>query len=173
MYSHISIIVDGKKCHVVVPYDYNLAVKPSEVIKYIRLLEDYVRDHTDKEIELYNQKKKSETEEYYLNLLKQGNKPKSKPKKGFVYLFECGGRYKVGYSANADKRFKQLDTRPFKLNEITKVYSDCAYDIEQSLHGNLFKYRVEGTGEWYDFDFEITPEIFEKWVREIEGRLKE
>ena len=77
--------------------------------------------------------------------------------KGHVYLFECGGRYKVGFSDNVERRAKQLDDRPFKLNIVAvSELLDNAYGIEQAIHEKLDKYKIYG--EWY----ELTPDIVAK-----------
>ena len=59
-------------------------------------------------------------------------------------------RYKIGFSKDVERRIKQLDTRPFKLNLIakSKLISD-AYDREQEIHEYFANSRIEG--EWYCF----------------------
>lgn len=83
--------------------------------------------------------------------------------KGHVYLFECGGRYKVGFSDNVERRAKQLDDRPFKLNIVAvSELLDNAYGIEQAIHEKLDKYKIYG--EWY----ELTPDK----VAQLENVIK-
>lgn len=83
--------------------------------------------------------------------------------RGYVYLFECGGRYKVGFSDNVERRAKQLDNRPFKLNIVAvSELLDNAYGIEQAIHEKLEKYKIYG--EWY----ELTPDK----VAQLENVIK-
>ena len=78
------------------------------------------------------------------------DQPAKKPKaKAYVYLFECGGHYKVGYSKDVERRAKELNNRPFTLNIVcvSRLIED-AYTVEQELHDFLHKYKI--AGEWYD-----------------------
>ena len=88
--------------------------------------------------------------------------------KGYVYLFECGGRYKVGFSDNIERRAKQLDNRPFKLNIVAvSELLNNAYGVEQVIHEKLDKYKIYG--EWY----ELTPDKvaqLEKIIKKIGRR---
>lgn len=87
----------------------------------------------------------------------------SRKTKGHIYLFECGGRYKVGFSDNVQRRAKQLDNRPFKLNIVAvSELLDNAYGIEQAIHEKLEKYKIYG--EWY----ELTPDK----VAQLENVIK-
>lgn len=81
-------------------------------------------------------------------------------KKGYVYLLECGGKFKVGFSNNVERRMRQLDTRPFKLNLVVKSeFLSDAYDREQELHEDFEGSRIEG--EWYDFTKEELAYVIE------------
>lgn len=77
-------------------------------------------------------------------------KKKPKPKKSaYVYVFECGGYYKIGYSKDVERRIKELDNRPHKLNVVcVSKYLDNAFKVEQELHRKLIQYKLDG--EWYD-----------------------
>lgn len=93
-------------------------------------------------------------------------KPKEqKPKKkGYVYLFECGGKYKIGYSIDVKRRVKELNRRPFTVNLIAvSKQTNQAFDKEQFLHSKLEKCRIDG--EWYEF----TQTIIDKIKEYIEG----
>ena len=77
-----------------------------------------------------------------------------------VYLFECGGRYKIGVSKDVPSRIKQLDNRPFPVNVIAKSpLVDDAFDIESSLHSEFDMSRVYG--EWFDLSEEQVRSISE------------
>lgn len=88
--------------------------------------------------------------------------------KGHVYLFECGGRYKVGFSDNVERRAKQLDNRPFKLNIVAvSELLDNAYGIEQAIHEKLDKYKIHG--EWYELTDDKVAQL-EKIIKSISRR---
>lgn len=95
---------------------------------------------------------KKELEGYYSD--SHTSKSKTTNKKGYVYLFECGGKYKIGFSKDPNRRLKELDKRPFKLNLVARSkQTSNAYDIEQDLHSKLQKYRING--EWYQLDDQL------------------
>lgn len=67
----------------------------------------------------------------------------------YLYLLECHNTYKIGITDNIERRIKQLDTRPFKLNLIgqtNKLIKD-AYKWEQYLHNEYKDQNIEG--EWF------------------------
>lgn len=113
----------------------------------------YAKKH-DKEIIKHNIVREKEEEiELGTGWRKMGNSTKQKVKKtkGYLYLLECEGRYKVGLSKDVERRIKELNRKPFKLKLITKSrLLDEAYTYEQKLHRTLDKYRIEG--EWYLLD---------------------
>lgn len=104
------------------------------------------------EIDVYNQKRMIELEEE-LNGCVGTTKKESRTmrsKGGYVYLLECGGKYKIGFSKDVERRMRQLDTRPFKLNLVAKSkYLSDAYYWEQGLHDAFSDSRIDG--EWYEF----------------------
>lgn len=104
------------------------------------------------EIDVCNQKHMIELEEE-LNGCVGTAKEESRTtrrKGGYVYLLECGGKFKIGFSKDVERRMCQLDTRPFKLNLVVKSeFLSDAYDREQELHEYFEGSRIEG--EWYDF----------------------
>ena len=122
-----------------------------DIMELCNGLMEYAFKHKS-EIDVYNQKRMIELEEE-LNGCVGTAKIKSRTtrsKGGYVYLLECGGRYKIGFSKDVERRIHQLDTRPFKLNLIakSKLISD-AYDREQEIHEYFANSRIEG--EWYCF----------------------
>lgn len=83
------------------------------------------------EIDVYNQKRMIELEEELNGCVETAKKENRtmRSKSGYVYLLECGGKYKIGFSKDVERRMQQLDTRPFKLNLVTKSkYLSDAYD---------------------------------------------
>ena len=114
----------------------------------------------------HNRKRKIDFEKELGAYMSETKKPMPKPKeKAFVYLFECGGKYKVGYTKDVDRRVADLDHRPFPVNVIavSKATSE-ALDIEQSLHTNLGKSRIGG--EWYELS-QAEVEKLKKCIEEI------
>ena len=109
----------------------------------------FIGKHSE-DIEEYNLKRNAEIERDMRGYSERSSKRKGTRKKGYVYLLECGGRYKIGFSKDVERRISQLDTRPFKLNLIakSKLISD-AYDREQEIHEYFANSRIEG--EWYCF----------------------
>lgn len=116
-------------------------VLPSEMEPIIQGLIEYCHSYSDEDIKKANELCEICDTDIYEDPLRK------REKRGYVYLFKCANKYKIGYSKNVERRLKELDTRPFKLEFIWKVYSDKAYDIEQELHKRLEAYRE--IGEWY------------------------
>lgn len=111
-------------------------------------------DKHKNEIPIYNQKRKidfdNEVASYIKEMNEITNKSNKTSKAGHVYLFECGGKYKIGFSKDVARRIKNLDYRPFKIKLVAKSnFISNAYDIEQQLHLEYESYRE--TGEWYSF----------------------
>lgn len=86
----------------------------------------------------------------YWESLKNEPKFKKPKRKSQVYLMECGGKYKIGVSANVSRRCKQLDNRPFPVNVIaTSPFIENAYRFEEDLHQIYNNFRIDG--EWFNF----------------------
>lgn len=121
------------------------------------------------EIDVYNQKHEIEFEKMLNGCVGTAKKESrtARRKGGYVYLLECGGKYKIGFSKDVERRIHQLDTRPFKLNLVAKSkYLSDAYDWEQGLHDACADSMVDG--EWYEFS-----ENELQWVTEAISELKE
>lgn len=128
----------------------------------------YARKHK-KDIEMYNLKRDMEIKEELCGWNKKSveedranrEKRKKEMKKGYVYLFECGGKYKIGYSKNVEKRIKQLDYRPYNIKLLAKSkFLSNAYEIEQELHQFWQDNRI--TGEWYEFEDDYINEVIDE-----------
>lgn len=122
---------------------YNKLIVPSKCKNIIEDLIRYYNIYDDYEIQLDNEKAEKDFFKNWVHNMKPYNN-----KYGFVYVLRCADKYKIGYSKDVERRIKQLDTRPFKLELVFEVYSDKAYDIEKQLHKSLIDYRAEG--EWYN-----------------------
>ena len=111
----------------------------------------YAKKH-DKEIIKHNIAKEEKIE-LGSKWRKMGDNTKQKvtKSKGYLYLLECEGKYKLGLSKDVERRIKELNQKPFKLKLITKSrLLDEVYIYEQKLHQTLDKYRIKG--EWYLLD---------------------
>lgn len=127
---------------------YKYLILPSQVEEIIRGLSDYAMLYCDEEIKEINRQRKIDLDKEMYATRKHNKTEKQKQQnKGYIYVLECNNTYKVGFSKDVTKRMKQLDTRPFELILITKLYSDSALDIEQEVHKRLTKYRAKN--EWY------------------------
>lgn len=134
-------------------------IESEQAIEIGKGLIEFAKKHS-KELEKYNINRNIELQKEINSYWKEMNEKTMKKvdKSGYIYLFECGGRYKVGYSKNPDRRLKELDKRPFKLNIIARSKKlDKAYDLEQELHQKLEKYRING--EWYEFSDDFVERI--------------
>lgn len=101
-----------------------------------------------KDIEKYNIKKHIEIENEMNNHRKTFVKPKPK-KKSHIYFLKCGDYYKIGISKDVNRRIKELDKRPFKIEVIyISDLTEKALEIEQTIHSSLERFRING--EWYN-----------------------
>lgn len=142
---------------------YNKLILPSEFENILQDLMYYCEIYSDDEIREINKN----IEEHFFDSFNVKKKYQVKKRSGYVYMLKCADKYKIGYSNNVENRIKELDTRPFKLKLIFKVYSDAAYQIEQELHKRLEIYR--DVGEWY---LDITEKMIKDMIDEIGGYLK-
>lgn len=97
-----------------------------------------------------NIKTKQEIENEIMNCGRhpqKDNKPKSK---GYIYLMECNGKYKIGVSKNVEKRRRQLSINsPFQIKIVaTSPLIEDVYKEEQALHQYYGNYIIKG--EWFD-----------------------
>lgn len=152
------------------PVAYNFWIYPSEVDKIIEGLNQYKSRYTDEDIDRHNESIKRKNDEYYANLREQESRGHT-GKEGYVYLFGCADKFKIGYSIDVERRLKQLDTRPFKLENLYSYYSIRAFQIEQAIHDHLSNFKVEG--EWYQFPFEFTISDFDNYVKKVEQSITE
>lgn len=157
------VAVKNGKCCISYAVAENAMLKPSEVKEMIPLFEQYINEHTDEEIEAENKRRLAE---FHESFEVSAEEKTTRYMNGYIYLFECGGKYKVGISRNVERRVKDLDKRPFKVNLIAKVHSDIAYKVEQEVHNRLKRYKIEG--EWYDFPIVPSKDWFESFVRRVE-----
>lgn len=77
------------------------------------------------------------------------------------YLIESGGYYKIGVSADVNKRIETLQTSSPHTVECVAYYltKQSAVVVEKELHKLFAKYRMRG--EWFDFEQRFTQEAFD------------
>lgn len=129
----------------------NLKLTPSEIKELIPKLLKFCELHTDTEIMQENRITELKLEEEIFGHNKHKSK-QSRNKPGYVYIFKCEGKYKVGFSTDVEQRKQQLDTRPFKLSLIYKKFFKNAYKVEQTIHAELCKQGYDIENEWYILD---------------------
>ena len=140
---------------------FNPLILPSKFYPILNDLQYYCMFYTDEEIiEINNEGEK----EFYNSITNKH--PKKVTYDGYVYMLKCADKYKIGYSKNVERRIKELDTRPFKLELLFIGYSDNARTIEHELHKRLHEYKE--IGEWYS---NITELIVRQMIDEIVKEL--
>lgn len=113
-----------------------------EIIKYANKYK--------KKIEQYNENKNLEYDREFKKYIQTPKKKKEQPK-AHVYMLECGGRYKVGFTVDIERRVSEIDKRPFDINVIAlsrELKHEIAYQKEQYIHEKIKQFRV--CGEWYE-----------------------
>lgn len=149
------------------PNGANEYILPSDFEKILDDLIYYCERYTDEEVKSVNELRRKNLENY-IKSISSTNKSTKSNKCGFVYVLKCANKYKIGYSKDVERRIKQLDTRPFRLELVFKVYSDNAYNIEQILHDSLTEYKAEG--EWYNSTIESVD--LRELIKEIAEDIK-
>lgn len=120
----------------------------------------------EKDLELHNIQRRAEIEQELREWESKSNVPKPKTK-AHVYIMKCGEYYKIGFSKDVERRARELDRRPYKVNVIyISPATEYAYEIEQGLHEWLEEYRV--SGEWYDLPQDMIEAICNEIVYEID-----
>lgn len=93
----------------------------------------------------HNSERKNEVEK----IMNDHTPRKKEPTKAYIYIMECGGKYKIGVSKDVEKRKKQLDNRPFPVNIIfISPLIEDAYVFEKALHDIYTDRKIDG--EWFD-----------------------
>ena len=137
-------------------------ITPSEVHLIIKDLLEYCNKYTDEDII----KKNKEIEKGLYKITSFNKNEKHNNKIGHVYIFKCADKYKIGFTKDVERRFLQLDTRPFKLSKVF-VSEQCvnAYEIEQAIHIKFKEFNIEG--EWYSDNLPVEDVI--KYIKVSEG----
>lgn len=149
----------------------------SEMMPLIQALEKFYTDYDDEYIDYLNyqnaKKAKSQYEQESVELERKKAERVKESHKGYVYIFKCADKYKIGFSNDVERRLKQLDTRPFKLEYIYSKYFDNAWYIEQWLHNesDITVDKVEG--EWYKISDEHLESLINWLERLTDGQWEE
>ena len=94
---------------------------------------------------------------------KMGNyRKKILRRRSSVYIMECGGFYKIGYTYNPDRRLQEIQiSNPFKVELIYSEEMNFARKIEAQIHDEFL--NKQKRGEW----FELTKEDLEMVKKSI------
>ncbi len=121
----------------------------SQVKEVCEGLLNYAEKNKDK-LNKYNKM----TEKEFCEMLRKNNSQtnnKQTKSKGYVYLFKCNDRYKIGVSKDVNRRLKDLNGRPYEISLITKSkFIDNPYIEENKLHKEYQEFRLGG--EWFNLD---------------------
>lgn len=92
-------------------------------------------------------------------LIAQPIPEKNKPTcKGFVYIVEGGGYFKIGCTTNLSQRIKALTVKaPFTLDVRVVIPSLDIYGTELELHRRFAKKHRRG--EWFDLDLKDIEDV--------------
>lgn len=72
---------------------------------------------------------------------------------GYVYVLEHGGVYKIGRSAEPEKRIAQISPiLPYPISVVCIAFSEDYVDLERRLHLRFQDVRLNG--EWFDLSIE-------------------
>lgn len=66
-----------------------------------------------------------------------------------IYVFECDGEFKIGYSTNVQSRLKAVQTSRSKpVTLLWQCVRSDATKIEKFLHRKFYEHHLGG--EWFD-----------------------
>lgn len=148
-------------------------VLPSKAIQIAEGILRFYGKYNDKDIENYNHKMWLKDEEEFNQKVEESkkiNKITGRPinkNEGFVYLLKCSDTYKIGFSNKVNRRIKELDVRPFKIELIRQWESSVAYSIETELHKRFKQYKIDN--EWYSKDLPV--DMLDSTIKDIENSI--
>lgn len=152
----VVVIEDEYIAYMTEPSGYNFTLTKQEALPIIQKLIDFYISTDDDEIIWDNEIKKER-----INNPIKSEKPKDKNVNGFVYVFECDDAYKIGFSRNVNRRFKEIATMQSKpMRILLEKYFDNAYRVEQYYHNKLQEFNIQG--EWYKFTKNQITEILQE-----------
>lgn len=126
--------------------NHGFILKSEELMDIGQNLIRFAKKH-NKSILEYNKEKGNELHREIASCYKTTKKTP----KGYIYIMECGEKYKIGLSKNIERRKKELDNRPFPVNIIYKSkLIDNVYKIEEEIHSHFKEKQING--EWFDLN---------------------
>lgn len=121
-------------------------IKHSEAKEILMALTNYYLSHTEEDLKKENRLRELEVQEYMNSFSSSKKGPTNRP--GYVYIMECEGKYKIGFSDNPQRRQAELNKRPFPVEIIFCKYFNNAYRVEKEIHKKYKKYNINY--EWYE-----------------------
>lgn len=115
--------------------------------KYTENLKQHILYRTGQATELYEENQKNKAiEQENLKI----------PKEGFIYIFECNNRYKIGKSKDPSERIKSVRTvSPYPVKLILQTKVNDQDKTEKMLHVMFNNKKING--EWFNLtDIDIT-----------------
>ena len=89
-------------------------------------------------------------------------------KKDFIYIIKNNNNYKIGYTSNFEKRYKNYKTHLGSVDVVLLYEAYNAYEIEESIHLRRNKNKKQSS-EWYDLtDIELI-EIIKEITYKVNG----
>lgn len=81
--------------------------------------------------------------------------------KGYVYFVQCNEFTKIGFAADVQQRFCNLQIgNPYQLRLLRTIASDNPVEIEEEIHSRLEKYHVRG--EWFQIPLDVLADLLEE-----------
>jgi len=123
---------------------YSIPIEEEDALRILRGLSKEQQDEIEQTIKQdYIKEQKAITEK---------SKPRKKAKKaGYIYLLESGGLYKIGRTANFQRRMVTYKTEsPLPVKVISSFHTSDTIEAEESLLEE-FKEKRE-RGEWFALD---------------------
>lgn len=96
------------------------------------------------------------------------NEPRQ-PRWGFIYVMECEGFYKIGWSADPEQRLRAMQPcNPFQISLMGTV---AAFDTQESIWHERFADR-HVRGEWFRISQAETERVLQEPLAEVPRRFK-
>ena len=152
----VVVIEDDDIAYMTEPNGYNFTLTKQEALPIIQKLIDFYISTDDDEIIWNNEIRKDNIINYT-----ETTKVKDRNVNGFVYVFECDDAYKIGFSRNVNRRFKEIATMQSKpMRILLEKYFDNAYRVEQYYHNKLQEFNIRS--EWYRLTKNQTAELLQE-----------
>jgi hypothetical protein len=142
-------------------------VKRTEIDALYAELMPFFETHSDKVIDALD------IEFDNSRLAQEATKKPSATCQGYVYLlFAENGMYKIGVSAQLDKRIKCLNVKlPVSISLVAAYKADDMFSDEQQWHNRFAESRIIDGGEWFNLGQDEVNEFMAKAERrEVNGK---